>query len=777
VTRNNRVKVFKAIGVHAFAIGVLLVLTFAEIDARISPFAVAFLFASIYMPVNKIAMAVIAFLFSLFVGFGQQDILASGFAVLVFLGMFWILIRLRQHKKWRKKFDYAIVITGYVLSNILNIVFVWGGELELLYRTLVSVLVGVVFLSACMVFIIAARTRKGQIPWTLEQKICLGVFVTVISLGLAAFDTDYFSLHKFVCIFVILAGVTMFDPKSTLVVAVCLGLGRAFADLDLGYVAVYALLALSAVAFKARERYLSVIAVIVTDAVLGFYFEAYWGYGVFDVVPVLAASILVLVLPAALGKYFDFSRAYLSGHLVSKNTINKNRAGVFVRLNNLSNVFNEMQHIYKGLVQGSIPDEDSAKMIASTVVENVCDSCPKKPDCRRNGGTAAEVDSGIEKLAYIGLQRGAVNFLDLPSGMTMKCTRLNSVLNMANNLVDQVRAHEKAAVSLDASKVLMAGLLSGVSKLCKTFADDVCASVVFDNEKAQVIKDELLGAGIVASDCLIAKNNSGEYSVSVLVSRGDAGNKAIERVISKAAGHAMQIDSVDDGDTAGFSIVTAKTAPRFALTFGVAQVSKDFHPRNGDTFSFLKVTNDKTLMAICDGMGAGEAAEKASILALSLVENFYKAGFPNEIIMTSVNQLLTITQQEVFSALDIAVFNLADGCVNFIKVGGVDGYVKRAREVEVVEAGSLPLGIVEEMSPKITRAVLGAGDMVVLCSDGVSDSFGDRVALASFINNITGTPQQIADDIMAEALNRAGRVAIDDCTVVVAGLQSTRIQT
>jgi stage II sporulation protein E len=78
--------------------------------------------------------------------------------------------------------------------------------------------------------------------------------------------------------------------------------------------------------------------------------------------------------------------------------------------------------------------------------------------------------------------------------------------------------------------------------------------------------------------------------------------------------------------------------------------------------------------------------------------------------MESVNQLLIITGQEGFCAIDCAVFSLNDGAVTFIKVGGVEGFIKRARDVEVIEAGSLPMGIVEEMVPKITRAHLNTGD-------------------------------------------------------------------
>jgi len=482
------------------------------------------------------------------------------------------------------------------------------------------------------------------------------------------------------------------------------------------------------------------------------------------------ACILVLILPRACSRYFDFSKSLINGYLVSKNTINKNRQGIHKRLENLSMVFNEMQNIYRNLVSGSLPPEDTAKMIARNLAETVCESCEHRPNCRRDISASEMVNEAFEKLCYIGLQRGAVNFLDLSPDMSIRCKRLNVVLNTANTYVTQIQTKTQARVKLDATKILMAGLLSGLSRLCTNFAKDLGSEVVFDVEKAEQIKDALLGVGVIAADCLITKSKQGEYNVSVLVSRKDAQDSRIEKVISKMLVHRMQVETIDDAETAGYSIVTVKTASRYKLTFGVAQVAKDFNPQNGDAFSFLKVTSDKTMMALCDGMGAGARAQRASVLALSLIENFYKAGFSHE-VMESVNQLLIITEQEDFSAIDIAVFSLNDGMVNFIKVGGVEGFIKRARDVEVIEAGSLPMGIVEEMVPKVTRACLANGDMVVLVSDGVTESFGDRVALASFINNSHAeVPQTLADEIIAECLMRTDKIAIDDCTVVAARL-------
>jgi len=486
---------------------------------------------------------------------------------------------------------------------------------------------------------------------------------------------------------------------------------------------------------------------------------------------VFVAIILFLLIPKKLVERFNFGESILNGHLTAKNTINKNRAGVHGRINSLASVFGELQNIYRSLVHKSAPMDEMTKIMSAQISGEVCGNCPNRGVCYMQVGAEAEIVACFNKVAYVGLERGKVSFLDIPQNLTIRCTRLNNVLVTTNRLLQERLQREATAQVLDTGKILMAQLLQGLNKLMIKFADDVCGSVVFDNDLANLIKDELLYRNIVASDCLIVRSSKNEYQVSVLVRRQDAKNQAIAQTVSRVVKHKMQLDSIDDGETAGFSIVTVKTSPQYQIIFGIAQVAKRFGDTCGDIYSFLRVNSEKTLMAVCDGMGAGARAEHAATLALSLVENFYKAGFPNEMIMTSVNQLLQISAGDVFSALDIAVFNLNSGEVDFIKVGASDGFIKRDRTVEVVEAGSLPIGVLDEMQPKVTRAVLTNGDIIVLCSDGVVDSFSDRLSLANFINNLeVGNVQELADTILREAIARSGNIAIDDCTVAVGRL-------
>jgi len=746
---------------------VLIILDNAVIGDVIHPFAVAFLFALAVTSILKIVPVIAFVLAELWRCPQQLNLLSVIFASGIFMLTAFVLRWLKGKKSWY----FPVLLFGFVLSQGFNLYIAFMQQI-LLAQSLISVLVGSIFLLACFECVRAIAQKKFKFPWTINQIVSLMCLVIIMALGLCGLKVPYFDIYKFVSLLIILLGVFYVNSKSTVMLAAALGLGKAFATTNLSYVAIMVLLAIIVVVFKSKQRMFSMVALVFADLVIGVYFNAYGSYDWWSLLPLVVAEALFLCIPRAISNYFTFGSDGLGGFLVSKNTINRNTAGISMRMRSLAAVFNEMQNTYRNLTRSALPPHETAALLCTEITSNVCADCPHRAMCRKTTNSTQEVENGITTLAKVGLKHGLVTLLDVPNTLTVKCTRINTLMSALNKLLAVNKNKEQIIAGLDSGKILMANLLAGISQLCSNFANDVCRSVVFDNERGEMVKEELLFRNIFAEDCLITKNTQNEYVVSVLVPRSDAKNQRIEKVVSQVCGHKMIVDEVVDADTKGYSIVSVRSAPRYSILFGMAGVTKGVNQISGDNFSFLRITNEKTLMGLCDGMGAGERASRASTLALSLVENFYKAGFPDEIIMYSVNQLLTFTGQDVFSALDMAVFDLATGDVDFIKVGAADGFIKRAREVEVVEAGSLPLGILDDIEPKITKAVLSAGDMVVLVSDGILDVFGgERVALAGFINNLDVTnPQQLADQLVAKVSALADGYPADDCTVTVAQL-------
>ena len=195
------------------------------------------------------------------------------------------------------------------------------------------------------------------------------------------------------------------------------------------------------------------------------------------------------------------------------------------------------------------------------------------------------------------------------------------------------------------------------------------------------------------------------------------------------------------------------TMPNYEIAFGSSTMTKTGMKVCGDSKSLIRIDDGKYMVSICDGMGSGVNAEKTSSTAISLIENFYKAGFDNETILSSVNRLLSLAHDETFTAVDISVVDLRQGICDFIKIGATCGFVKNMDKVEIISAGSLPLGVLEEMTPCITKKALCDGDVIVMASDGIVDVFESKEQLASQIADmVLKTPQQMADAIMQQAL-------------------------
>ena len=131
-------------------------------------------------------------------------------------------------------------------------------------------------------------------------------------------------------------------------------------------------------------------------------------------------------------------------------------------------------------------------------------------------------------------------------------------------------------------------------------------------------------------------------------------------------------------------------------------------------------------------------------------------------------------EEQNHPTLDICDINLYDGSCEFCKVGGSASFVKREKQVRIIEGGSLPLGIFQTVQLQQNRFRLQSGDIIILMSDGVLDALGEcdyENAMEQAISELTEqNPGVIAERLLQLAI-RAGKGHIrDDMTILVAGI-------
>ena len=306
----------------------------------------------------------------------------------------------------------------------------------------------------------------------------------------------------------------------------------------------------------------------------------------------------------------------------------------------------------------------------------------------------------------------------------------------------------------------------GVGKLISDLADDINKGINFDTTLEQKLIEELSYCNIVCTEAVMY-SKYGDFFLNITIRSDDLQKRALDEIVCKVLGCRMQRSGVPQSVGNGKAALSFCAEPRYSAVYGEATARKDGSDENGDVRSVQKLGGDKLFFAICDGMGSGSDAHEGSNSTLNMVENFYKAGFEGESVLNMINRLLMLRNKDSFSALDLCVIDMRRAIAHFVKLGGVQSFIKRADNVETVNSSALPIGIVEEAVPFTDNKLLSSGDIVVLVSDGIIDSLGaDGVSLI-LSRAETFHPQEICDMLLSQATKRG---ANDDSTVIAVRL-------
>jgi phosphoserine phosphatase RsbX len=166
----------------------------------------------------------------------------------------------------------------------------------------------------------------------------------------------------------------------------------------------------------------------------------------------------------------------------------------------------------------------------------------------------------------------------------------------------------------------------------------------------------------------------------------------------------------------------------------------------------------RTLIAVIDGLGHGPEAHRAATAAIAAIAQIPDAPLPS--LFEHCNGALRRTRGVVMTIASIA----ADGQMEWMGVGNVEAIVVRSAAPDRHEAIVARGGVVGYRMPPLYPGGthLGAGDMLVMATDGIRSGFAGSVDPAL-------SPQVIASRILEEH----GR-GYDDALVLVARYEGGR---
>lgn len=209
----------------------------------------------------------------------------------------------------------------------------------------------------------------------------------------------------------------------------------------------------------------------------------------------------------------------------------------------------------------------------------------------------------------------------------------------------------------------------------------------------------------------------------------------------------------------------------FTLELGLAQVPREGEGECGDSFGCFDTRDGHQAVILSDGMGSGESASRESKAAVNLMEKLLQVGLEKEVVIKMVNTALKLRMKETFSTVDLMLFNLQNGCGDFVKIGACPSYIKRDGAMKEIKGSSLPVGIVAAVEPVVIREKLRHGDLVVMITDGFTEMRGGKASEAWVKDTLSGLkeahPQIVADSLLEKACQYSGNRARDDFSVAV----------
>ena len=321
---------------------------------------------------------------------------------------------------------------------------------------------------------------------------------------------------------------------------------------------------------------------------------------------------------------------------------------------------------------------------------------------------------------------------------------------------------------LDENKKNMQEQLNGVSKAISGMAKEIEKEAKIDTEyeKQEIeIIEKLKQKEIQIEEISIKHPN--RYLIEIYTHQ-IVDNRIIEEVLTKVLNEKIVIN---EENSVGYRL-SFMSDDKFVMGLGTSEYYKSQNLISGDNMLNIRLKDGKYLVALSDGMGTGKKANESSSQALKMLENLLLSGFDKETSLELISTSLINNNEEMFATLDIAIVDLYQGNIEFIKSGACPTYIKNKKKVQIIKSTSLPTGMMNEKNIETFDSDIQNGEIVLMCSDGVLDANieykNKELWIKYMLEDIeTTNTKKIADIIINEAVDNNFGKAKDDMSIIV----------
>lgn len=745
----------------------------AVILSVVSPFAVAFIATMWFVHKDKTAKSMLAVLAGALTYSVNQSIFL-GLAMLVFI----FIAALFKNAKNKQVVVPILVFFSTIAPRLF--LYSFNGQLSSYEWMLLLVegVLGTVLVLIFMQSIPLLSPKRYKPALKNEEIVCMIILIASILTGTIGWEIYGAAVEQILSRYFVLVLAFVGGAAIGSTVGVVAGLILSLANVaNLYQMSLLAFSGLLGGLLKEGKRPGVGVGLLVGTFLIGIYGDI--GSLVPSIIESSIAIGLFFITPASwftkLSRYIPGTEEYTNEQ---EQYLQKVRNVTAKRVEQFSNVFEALSKSFTTSDNFS-QDEDETRRetdyYLSQVTEKTCQSCFMKDRCWQK-----EFDKTYSLMEEMkeDIMDGREPNRTVTRAFENHCVKSKKVVEAMKEETSFFEANRKLKQQVMESKRLVADQLQGVSEVMDDFANEILKERQQHEQQEMQIIQALKHMGIDLEKLDIYRLEKGNVDIEMTLSfynyHGE-GEKLIAPVLSDILKEMIVVKQEEISPFPnGYCYLAFGSAKEFIVETGAANAAKGGGLVSGDSYTTIELGAGKYAMAISDGMGNGKRAREESMETLRLLQQILQTGIPEKVAIKSINSILSLrSTDEMFATLDLAVIDLHDAFVRFLKIGSTPSFIKRGEKMLKVEASNLPMGIIQEFDVDIVSEQLLSDDLLIMMSDGIFEGpkhveNTDLWVKRKIREMVTDDPQEIADLLLEEVIRtRSGEIE-DDMTVLVA---------
>lgn len=716
----------------------------------LSPVGFSFAIVLAYFDCNLIFLSIVYFVSRTFL-FWQINVVFITLYEIVIISLFFFT---KEFSKFKNK--AVLLVLFSIISSVLELYFSFE-SLEIFLKFLIGFALKQAFVVYFYMLIKTFKKKFLFFKFSHGDYFLFSVFAFILSLGMFGFSKNSLVAGLVILSFTELFVLKILPLEKYLIFSCVFSIG-AFVVTKNYFLLIYAeLVSIFLSEISSQNKVVVALGFFAFTMIFVLVGECYS-------VLLMILEMLVAVAFVAIPKKWlmNFSQMFdpMQVSMIFKHLEQQKISDLKTRLELMADTFLNMNRDFKFLLVGKIDREQAGIELAGDVISKTCTNCPNFRSCFYGNINKREM---FEKLTIKALESKRVSELDMSNGLQAYCSKCSIVVSEINQIAMQFEKFENAMKNEDSSKLLISDELKNFSDIFNNFSKTISVTIKQNKRLSAIVKENLLNNLLDAKEVVVLENEDGIESINVIAPNEQVLKMEMIDALNKTTKIKFELAGIEHTEFSGLSLAVFKPKLKLRLAFSVS--SKALSSKNGDNVTIKKLSNTKYFIALADGMGHGEKANRISKMVLSLIQSMFEVGLDETIIISSINKLLIPAGLDNFTTLDAVVVDIEHGECEFIKLGSSVSVLKKSKTSEMIVSKSLPIGIVQNITPTISKKSIQAGDMIFLASDGVVDSFPSVLDYKTFINDakIYNT-KKFLDDIISDA--EAMGKHQDDMTII-----------